>query len=77
MGEGGGRGEGRGGERGGEGALFSLLLYCESGIYEYDGQKTLTDVFVASLLLLELGFFRNIVFPYHLRLLLHEKIASS
>ena len=51
--------------------LFSLLYYCESGINQYPGQKTLTDVFGASLLLLELSDFRNIVLPYHLRMLPH------
>ena len=33
--------------------LFSLLFYCESGINQYAGKKTLTDVFRASLLLLQ------------------------
>ena len=51
--------------------LFSLLFYCESGINQYAGQKTLTDVFGASLLLFQLSCFRNIVLPYHLRMLLH------
>ena len=51
--------------------LFSLLFYCESGINQYAGKKTLTDVFRASLLLLQLSCFRNIVLPYHSRMLLH------
>ena len=50
--------------------LFSLLLYCESGINQYAGKKTLTDVFRVSLLLLEFSCFRNIVLPYHLRMFL-------
>ena len=51
--------------------LFSLLFYCESGINQYAGKKTLTDVFRASLLLLQLSCFRNIVLPYNSRMLLH------
>ena len=51
--------------------LFSLLIHCETGISQYAEQKTLRDVFAASLLLLELSCFRNIVLPHHLRLLLH------
>ena len=35
--------------------LFSLLFYCENGINQYTVEKILTDVFEASLLLLELG----------------------
>ena len=51
--------------------LFSFLFYCESGINQYGVQKTLTGVFVASLLLLlELGFLRHVVLPYDLRMLL-------
>ena len=49
--------------------LFSLLFYCESGINEYAVPKTLTDVFGASLLLLELVCLEYIVIPYHLRML--------
>ena len=45
--------------------LFSLLFYCEWGIInQYAGQKTLTDVSGANLLLLELSYFRNIVLSY-------------
>ena len=50
--------------------LFSFLFYCESGINQYAVQKTLTDDFGASLLLLELGCLRYVVLPYHLRMLL-------
>ena len=49
--------------------LFNLLLYCESGIHQYALPKTLTDVFGASLLLLELGCLRYVL-PYYLRMLL-------
>ena len=52
------------------GGLFSFLFYCESGVNQYPVQKTLRDVFRASLLLLEFGCFRYIVLPYHLRMLL-------
>ena len=41
--------------------LFSFLFYCESGINQHAVQKTLTDVFGASLLLLELGCLRYVV----------------
>ena len=44
--------------------LFSLLFYCESGINQYGGQKSLADVSGANLLLLELSCFRNIVQSY-------------
>ena len=54
-----------------EEGLFGLLFYCECGINQYAGQKTLTDVSGASLLLLELRCFRNIVLPYRLRKHLH------
>ena len=50
--------------------LFSLLFYCESGINQYAVQQTLTDVFGAGLLLLELNCPRYLVLPYHLRMLL-------
>ena len=50
--------------------LFSLLFQCESSNNQYAGQKTLTNVLRASLLLLKLGCFRNIALPYHLRMLL-------
>ena len=49
--------------------LFSLLFYCGSGINQYTVQKTLTDVFWASLLLIELGCHRYVVLLYHLRIL--------
>ena len=49
--------------------LFSFLFYHESGINQYAVQKTSTDVFGASLLLLELGCLRYVVLPYHLRML--------
>ena len=48
--------------------LFSLLFYCESGINQYALQKSLTDVFRASLLLIELDYLRYVVLPYHLRM---------
>ena len=61
--------------------LFSLLFYCESvincGINNYAVQKTLTDVFGASLLLLELGCLRYVVLPYHLRMLLFAYMRIS
>ena len=50
--------------------LLSLLFCCDSGINQYAGQKTLTDVFGVSLSLLEFSCFRKIVLPYHLRMLL-------
>ena len=40
--------------------LFSLLFYCESGINQYAGQKTFTDVFGTSLFFLGLGCLRYI-----------------
>ena len=49
--------------------LFSLLFYCECGINQYTGQKTLTDVLGASLILLELSCLEHIVLPYHLKIL--------
>ena len=39
--------------------LFSLF-YCESGINQYAGQKTFTDIFGTSLLLLGLSCLRYI-----------------
>ena len=56
--------------------LFSLLFYCESGFNQYAGQKTLTDNFGASPLLLELSCFRNIVLPCHLRIAFHVFVRS-
>ena len=50
--------------------LFSFLFYCESSINQYVVQRTLTDVFAASLLILELGCLRYVVLPHHLRMLL-------
>ena len=47
--------------------LFSLLFYCQSGVKQYAVPKTLTDVFRASLLLLDLGCLRYVALPYHLR----------
>ena len=44
------------------------LFYCERGIAQYAGEKTLTDAFGASLLLLELSCFRNIVLSFQLRM---------
>ena len=44
--------------------LFRLLFYCERGTNQYSGQKTLTHVSGANLLLLELSCFRNIVPSY-------------
>ena len=49
--------------------LLNLLFYCESGINQYAVQKTLTDVFGTSMLLLELGCLRYVVLLYHLRML--------
>ena len=46
-----------------------MLFYCESGINQYAVQKILTDVFGASLLLLELGCLRYVLLLYHLRML--------
>ena len=44
--------------------LFSFLFYGESVINQYAVQKTLTDVFGTSLLLLrELGCLRFVVLP--------------
>ena len=57
--------------------LFSLLIYSESGINLYAVQKTLTDVFRASLLLLELGCRRDLVLPYHLRMLIRVFMRIS
>ena len=51
--------------------LFSFLFYCESSTKQYAVQKTLTDDFGESLLLLELSYLRYVVLPYHLRMLLH------
>ena len=59
------------------GGLFSLLFYCESGINQYAVQKTLTDAFWASLLLLELGCLRQVVLPYHLRVILRISMRLS
>ena len=50
--------------------LFGLLFHCQSSIHQYAGEKILTDVFGASLLLPELSCFRTILLPYHLRMLL-------
>ena len=41
--------------------IFSLLFYCESGINQYDVQKSLTDVSRGSLLLLNIVCLRYIV----------------
>ena len=59
--------------------LFRLLFYYDSGINQYAGQKTLTYILGASLLLLELNVFTNIVLLYHFRMLyvFYEKITSS
>ena len=48
--------------------LFSLLFYCDSGINQYAVQKILTDVFGASLLILELSWLRYVLLLYHLRM---------
>ena len=40
--------------------IFSSLFYCECSFNQYAGEKTLTDVFGAGLLLLGLSCFRNI-----------------
>ena len=52
--------------------LFSLLFYCESSINQYAGQITLG----LSLLLFELSWFRNIVLPFHLRMIPHDFVRS-
>ena len=52
--------------------LFSLLFYRESGINQYAGQITLG----LSLLLLELSWFRNIVLPFHLRMIPNDFVRS-
>ena len=57
--------------------IFSLLFYCESGINQYAGQKPLTNIFGASLLLLELSCFKNIVIPFKNASCFYEKITSS
>ena len=44
--------------------LFSLLFYCECGINQYAGQKTLTQFSGVNLLLLELSCLSNIILPY-------------
>ena len=49
---------------------FSFLFYCKRGINQYAAQKTLADVFGASLLLLELGCLRYVVLSHHLRMFL-------
>ena len=48
--------------------LFSMLFYCDSGINQYAVQKVLTDVFGASLLILELSWLRYVLLLYHLRM---------
>ena len=50
--------------------LFSFLFYCERGIKQHAVPETLTDVFGAKLLLLDLGCLRCVVLPYHLSMLL-------
>ena len=57
--------------------LFNLLFYCERGINQYPVQKTFTDVFGASLLLLELGCLRYVALPYHLTMLLRVFMRLS
>ena len=52
-----------------EGLFSFFLFYCGSSINQYAGQRTLTDVFWASLLLLELTYFKTIVLPNHFRML--------
>ena len=47
--------------------IFSLLFYCENVIIQYAAQKTLTDVFGASLLLLEFGCLRYVLLLYYLK----------
>ena len=56
--------------------LLSLLFYFENGINKYGGQKILTDVFGASLLLLLLSCFKGIVLSHHLRTLFCVFIRS-
>ena len=48
--------------------LFSFLFDCESAII----MLYRTDIFGANLLLVELGCLRQIVMPYHLRILLRD-----
>ena len=62
---------------GGGGGGYLACYFTESGINQYVGQETLTDVFGASLLLLERSCFRNIVLPYHLRMLLYVFISNQ
>ena len=50
---------------------YLVYYFTESGFHQYVGQKISTDAFGASLLFLEPSCFRNIVPPYHLRMLLH------
>ena len=60
--------------------LFSLLFYCESGINQYAVEKTLTDVFGVSLLLLELGCLSThcTAIPFkNTYLCFYEKITSA
>ena len=57
--------------------LFISLFYCESGTNQYAAQKTLTDVFGASLLLLELGCLRYVALSYHLKMLLRAFMRIS
>ena len=45
------------------------LFYCESGINQCAVKKILTNVFGASLLLLQLGCLRYVLLLYHLRML--------
>ena len=52
-----------------EGLFSFFLFYCGSSINQYAGQRTLKDVFWASLLLLELTYFKTIVLPNHFRML--------
>ena len=59
------------------GGEFSLLFYYESGINQYAVQKTLTDIFGATLLLLELGCLRYVVLPYYLRMLIRVFMRIS
>ena len=48
--------------------LFSLLFDCQSAI----NMLYRTDIFGANLLLVELGCLRQVVMPYHLRILLRD-----
>ena len=59
--------------------LLSLLCYCESGSNQYAGQKTLTNDFGESVLLLEVGMLYKHcgTIPFKNTSCCYEKIISS